>query len=302
VVVYGPTWGDAEARAVQLGGHLVKIDNAEENEFLVSTFQPTLGNYGFWIGATDQETEGVWKWSDGTPVSYTNWGPSEPNNTYIDGGEEDHGQIVYPINGNPGYGSVGRWNDTRESTADRPIGGWPYTTAGIAEIPLTSPDTEVPVITLIGDNPMDIYKGSGFNDPSATVTDNVDAVRTITGSGTVDVSILCAEKGDDGFTSKLLSVVRLGNIGGNLIDELMADVIIQNYNINTPLSELHRIELVSLCEKLKIKMCKDIIVDSVTNFKLPILSKSNDERTKGVIKRMCKGNEKECRNGDYKSR
>lgn len=99
------------------------------------------------------------------------------------------------------------------------------------------------------------------------------------GAGTVDVSILCAEKGDDGFTSKLLSVVRLGNIGGNLIDELMADVIIQNFNISSPLNELHRIELVSLCEKLKIKMCKDIIVDSVTNFELPILSKSNDERT-----------------------
>jgi molecular chaperone DnaK (HSP70) len=99
------------------------------------------------------------------------------------------------------------------------------------------------------------------------------------GAGTVDVSILCAEKGDDGFTSKLLSVVRLGNIGGNLIDELMADAIIQNFKINTPLNELHRIELVSLCEKLKIKMCKDIIVDNATNFILPILSKSDDERT-----------------------
>lgn len=99
------------------------------------------------------------------------------------------------------------------------------------------------------------------------------------GAGTVDVSILRAEKGDDGFTSKLLSVVRLGNIGGNLIDELMADAIIQNFNINTPLNELHRIELVSLCEKLKIKMCKDIIVDNATHFKLPNLSASVDERT-----------------------
>lgn len=98
------------------------------------------------------------------------------------------------------------------------------------------------------------------------------------GAGTVDVSILCAKKGDDGFTSKLLSVVRLGNIGGNLIDELMADNIIQNFNINAPLNELHRIELVSLCEKLKIKICKDLIVDSTTNFELPSLSKSDDFR------------------------
>lgn len=99
------------------------------------------------------------------------------------------------------------------------------------------------------------------------------------GAGTVDVSILRAEKGDDGFSSKLLSVVRLGNIGGNLIDELMADAIIQNFNIISPLDKLHRIELVSLCEKLKIKICKDIIVDNATHFELPILSISKDERT-----------------------
>jgi molecular chaperone DnaK (HSP70) len=99
------------------------------------------------------------------------------------------------------------------------------------------------------------------------------------GAGTVDVSILRAEKSDEGFTSKLLSVVRLGNIGGNLIDELIADFIIQNFNIVKSLDKLHRIELVSLCEKLKIKICKDIIVDNSTHFDLPILSNSDDIRT-----------------------
>lgn len=98
------------------------------------------------------------------------------------------------------------------------------------------------------------------------------------GAGTVDVSILRAENGIDGFTSKLLSIVRLGNIGGNLIDELIADVIIQNHDVSTQLSKVQRIELVSLCEKLKIKLCKDIIVDPITHFELPILSKSDDFR------------------------
>jgi hypothetical protein len=51
-------------------------------------------------------------------------------------------------------------------------------------------DSEPPVITLIGLNPLEVYKGATFTDPGATVTDNVDAVRTITGSGTVDVSIV----------------------------------------------------------------------------------------------------------------
>lgn len=49
-------------------------------------------------------------------------------------------------------------------------------------------DTSVPVITLIGANPLEIYKGATFSDPGATVTDNVDATRTITGSGTVNTA------------------------------------------------------------------------------------------------------------------
>jgi len=98
------------------------------------------------------------------------------------------------------------------------------------------------------------------------------------GAGTVDVSILRAEKREDGFTSKLLSVVRLGNIGGNLIDELLAEAIIQNSETSSPLNELHQIELVCLCEKLKIKLCKDIVIDAATHFKLPTLSQSSDIR------------------------
>ena len=39
-----------------------------------------------WIGGTDIKKEGVWEWSDGSPWSYHNWGPKEPNNF---GGHED---------------------------------------------------------------------------------------------------------------------------------------------------------------------------------------------------------------------
>jgi len=98
------------------------------------------------------------------------------------------------------------------------------------------------------------------------------------GAGTVDVSIMHAENGSDGFTSKLLSVVRLGNLGSNIIDELIAETIVLNSGISSQLSDIHKIELVSLCEKLKIKICKDIITDAHINFKLPTLSISNDER------------------------
>jgi len=49
-------------------------------------------------------------------------------------------------------------------------------------------DSTPPVITLIGDNPINLLIGASFTDPGATVTDNVDAPRTITGSGTVNTS------------------------------------------------------------------------------------------------------------------
>jgi hypothetical protein len=44
VRVYGPDWDQAEQQAVRLGGHLVKIDSANENAFLVTTFQPAPAN------------------------------------------------------------------------------------------------------------------------------------------------------------------------------------------------------------------------------------------------------------------
>jgi hypothetical protein len=55
-------------------------------------------------------------------------------------------------------------------------------------ITLRSNDQAAPVIALIGANPLEIFKGATFSDPGATVTDNVDATRTIAGSGTVNTA------------------------------------------------------------------------------------------------------------------
>ena len=47
-------------------------------------------------------------------------------------------------------------------------------------------DTTAPVITLIGDNPMNIEVGGTFTDPGASATDNYDTEISVTVSGTVD--------------------------------------------------------------------------------------------------------------------
>jgi len=83
VIVSGPTWEEAEANAVKLGGHLVTINDADENQWLFETFRisggqwNTLNNY--WAGFNDLKQEGAWEWSSGEKSTYSNWGDGEPN-------------------------------------------------------------------------------------------------------------------------------------------------------------------------------------------------------------------------------
>lgn len=97
-------WNAAETTAQALGSHLVTINDAEENEWIRLTFGNLLGvDRRIWIGFTDVATEGTFAWADGSPVTYTNWNPGEPNNS---GGIEDWTEFL---------GSNGRWNDLGET-------------------------------------------------------------------------------------------------------------------------------------------------------------------------------------------
>ena len=75
------TWNNAQANCLNLGAQLVKIESAEENEFLTRTFL-TASAVTYWMGLSDQVKEGQWIWTDGDPLgNYTNWGGSNPNNS-----------------------------------------------------------------------------------------------------------------------------------------------------------------------------------------------------------------------------
>jgi Ca2+-binding RTX toxin-like protein len=90
------SWTQAQAQAASLGGNLVTVNDAAENQFLVNTFG---GSENLWIGLTDEVTEGTFKWANGEAVTYTNWAPGEPNNL----GNEDYAEF--------NFGGVGKWND-----------------------------------------------------------------------------------------------------------------------------------------------------------------------------------------------
>lgn len=97
------TWTASEAEAISLGGHLVTINDAAENAWVFSTFAAPAGGptRNVWFGLTDQAVEGSFVWASGEPVTYTNWAPGEPNNTF---GSEDYGHFYTNV-----YGLL--WND-----------------------------------------------------------------------------------------------------------------------------------------------------------------------------------------------
>ena len=78
------TWSNAQVNCKSLGAQLVKVESAEENDFVTKTFL-TASAVTYWIGLTDQVKEGEWIWTDGSPLgNYTNWGGNNPNNRYGD--------------------------------------------------------------------------------------------------------------------------------------------------------------------------------------------------------------------------
>ncbi len=80
MVVEGPSWTQAESQATELGGHLVTVNNTEENQFLVDNFSNKSGEYqGLWIGLSDLALENDFRWASGDKSVYRNFVYYEPN-------------------------------------------------------------------------------------------------------------------------------------------------------------------------------------------------------------------------------
>lgn len=109
VLTTSTTWTGAESLAQSLGGHLASIGSLEENEFILKQFGNFAGqDRRLWIGFNDLDLEGDWRWSDGSPVTFTNWNGGEPNNS---SGVEHFAEML---------GSSGRWNDLNDAGAGYP--------------------------------------------------------------------------------------------------------------------------------------------------------------------------------------
>lgn len=101
-LIYPSNWFDAETQAVELGGHLVTINDADENEWVRANVLTCGGvDRRGWIGLTDEALEDTFAWTSGEVPNpfFLNWAAGEPNNA---NGTEHYVEML---------GGNGQWND-----------------------------------------------------------------------------------------------------------------------------------------------------------------------------------------------
>jgi hypothetical protein len=123
-------WYEAKADAEARGGHLATIASQQEYEII----KEIAGVGVYYLGATDEEEEGVWKWVTDIPWGYTSWLTGEPNNSTPKSPSDNlgggYGQHYLAYNGGAGGAFIRSgigWDDIRaclkkrKHTALRPI-------------------------------------------------------------------------------------------------------------------------------------------------------------------------------------
>ena len=111
------SWSDAASVARSLGGFLVTIDDNSEDDWIYDTFAVDNNTTRhLWIGLSDHQNEGDFRWHDGTPFTYRNWGEGQPG----DGDDEDY---VHITGTNMGSIEPATWNDLEDDPQYFPVYG-----------------------------------------------------------------------------------------------------------------------------------------------------------------------------------
>lgn len=126
------SWDSARAHCQSIGGDLVSINNAQEQDAVYNGLVGT-GRHDIWIGLTDSVTEGQFKWVDGTTPVYTNWHTGNPDDGYFN---EDCVELNYKS-----HPQTGKWNDFRCSDGEGDNTGF------ICEVPVNCDANAVPSLS-----------------------------------------------------------------------------------------------------------------------------------------------------------
>lgn len=126
------SWGTARQFCEALGGHLATITSEGEQDAIASSGAlSTTSQIGFWLGGSDAEEEGTWKWLTGEDFTYSNWHPEgQPDNAalphpWIEGSTIYENYLMIYSSKSPDFVTIAPqayWNDARPNTSNRDIG------------------------------------------------------------------------------------------------------------------------------------------------------------------------------------
>ena len=77
------TWDKAKKECEKMNGKLAAVTSMEIHNFLMRKVNKGNWRTWYWIGGSDKEKEGTWKWEDGSVWDFTNWASrlnQQPNN------------------------------------------------------------------------------------------------------------------------------------------------------------------------------------------------------------------------------
>ncbi len=217
------SWEDSASAARGLDGFLTTIDDLNENQWIFDTF----ANYDeqarhLWTGLTDYDEEGVYKWHDGTPFYYRNWGEDQPSSSE----QEDY---VHIAGTNIGNIMPGTWNDLSNNPELVPVYGvveigpgadYALRFDGIddyvisdeempdwgnhieIEASINMPDTSgISFITMMGDYGWGLYINNGYVAYSNeySMSNNPKSNMTITADNWTNVKVVVEENSSGEF-------------------------------------------------------------------------------------------------------
>ena len=117
----GIYWSKAKKACEKVNGHLVTISDAEEEAFIEDLIEQEGTLYHYWLGATDEKSEGDWRWVDGERVNlpgeggFHKWCGNQPNNNEAtDPAGQDYMEIQ-KTRGDQGPEEYMTWTDISDS-------------------------------------------------------------------------------------------------------------------------------------------------------------------------------------------
>ena len=111
------TWTEAKAACEEKGGHLATVTSREERDFISGLVETNAANngggkYHYWLGGTDEKSEGSWEWVTGETWGYSNWCENQPNDGINDINHAGQDYLELQVTrGDQGDSEYLTWND-----------------------------------------------------------------------------------------------------------------------------------------------------------------------------------------------